>query len=203
MINQKGLCECGCGNKTKVITVTRKERGEIKGLHRRFYGSHAWTVNHYVNKRFLEKINRSGPIPKHRPELGPCWVYVGSIHSAGYGQISDRGRSVLAHRLAWEIAHGKIPDGLSVLHKCDNPPCVRDGHLFLGTPGENSRDAVLKGRMAHGVDQGLSKLTDDSVVGIRRIYAAGGMSQSKIGEIYGVTQSTVYQVVNRKTWTHI
>lgn len=76
-----------------------------------------------------------------------CWVWQAGIkpHN-GYGAFSLNGREMVAHRVAWLLCHGEIPDGLRVLHHCDNPPCVRPDHLFLGTQKDNVLDAVAKGR---------------------------------------------------------
>lgn len=81
---------------------------------------------------------------------GECWLFLGATTRNGYGTLSWNGRLVYAHRLAWTLTNGPIPEGLRVLHSCDNPPCVR--HLFLGTAADNSRDMVAKGRMAQQRD---------------------------------------------------
>jgi len=86
-------------------------------------------------ERFWARLEKSGE----------CWNWMGST-SGGYGQLSYRRRPVRTHRLAWELAYGPIPAGLSVCHHCDNPRCCRPDHLFLGTPGDNARDCFLKGR---------------------------------------------------------
>lgn len=80
-----------------------------------------------------------------RPE-GNCLVFDGSRSEHGYGRLSVRGRQMKAHRLAWIIQNGPIPDGLHVLHTCDNPPCCNPEHLFLGTHQDNMTDASVKGR---------------------------------------------------------
>ena len=96
-------------------------------------------------ERFFGKVDPNGPVPEHAPELGPCWVWTGGITSAGYGEIKVDGLVMLAHRVAYWLAHGRLPDH-DVLHQCDNPPCVRPSHLFAGTDVDNFRDAVAKGR---------------------------------------------------------
>lgn len=77
---------------------------------------------------------------------GDCLVFTGARDVKGYGRIGFKGRVVLAHRLAWEMVNGPIPDGLVVMHICDNPPCCYVDHLSLGTVGENNADRHAKGR---------------------------------------------------------
>lgn len=75
-----------------------------------------------------------------------CWVWRGGRRFNGYGIIMRGNRFEAAHRVSWELAHGLIPSGLLVCHHCDNPPCVRPDHLFIGDHKANSADMVAKGR---------------------------------------------------------
>lgn len=77
-----------------------------------------------------------------------CWTWTAHRDRDGYGQMNldSTGKKVSAHRAAWQIANGPVPDGMFVCHSCDNPSCVRPSHLFLGLPVDNTRDMIAKGR---------------------------------------------------------
>lgn len=79
-----------------------------------------------------------------------CWEWIAGCFPDGYGSVVIDGRKRGAHRVAYERTYGKIPSGLCVLHRCDNPPCVRPAHLFLGTHADNAADRGQKGRTARG-----------------------------------------------------
>ena len=95
---------------------------------------------------FWSFVNRNGPIPVHVPEIGPCWLWTGTPDDHGYGRFCLNGRQVGAHRVSWILTNGLIPEGQHVLHHCDNPPCVRPEHLWLGTALDNAHDRQAKGR---------------------------------------------------------
>jgi hypothetical protein len=111
-----------------------------------------------------------------------------------------------AHRVAWELTHGPIPDGMLVCHRCDNPPCVNPPHLFLGTDALNAADKGAKGRARttpqRGEDSPAAKVTTEAVLQIRARYAAGGISQRELGEEYGIGQTHVGRIVRgtRRCW---
>lgn len=149
-----------------------------------------------------------------------CWLWTGTVNRHGYGQISSGAsrRTLLAPRVSWELANGPIPDGLCVLHRCDIPGCVRPEHLFLGTKADNVRDMTAKARQAvgeqhgrrtrpertaRGEQQGLAKLTDETVREARARYAAGGVSFPTLARDYGVSLRAIWLAVRRRTWTHI
>jgi len=165
--------------------------------------------------RFWAKVNKDGPIPAYRPELGPCWLWTAAVKQGTigrrrrpllpYGICSiGTGQSTTAHRVAWELEVGPIPAGLCVLHRCDNPICVRPAHLFLGTRAENCTDRRTKGRDRHpqGVDHPEAKLTDAIVRDMRRRFTQGE-TQTALGYEYGVSQTTVSRITLHKAWTHV
>ena len=90
-------------------------------------------------RRFWEKVSIT-------PALSDCWEWAGARNSSGYGHLQANGVYVDAHRFSWELHFGRIPPGMFVCHHCDNPPCIRSSHLFLGTRADNARDMVAKGR---------------------------------------------------------
>jgi hypothetical protein len=141
------------------------------------------------------------------PDSKGCILWSGAKNQKGYGYISKEGVQRKAHRVAWEIAHGPIPDGLVVCHKCDVPSCVNIEHLFLGTNSDNMRDMVAKGRHVnngkHGAASHFAKLNEDMVAEIRRRHSVGGVSQTRLGKEFNVSAATVCEIVSRKTWAHL
>lgn len=128
-----------------------------------------------MTERFWSKVDKNGPVPEHCPELGQCWVWTASYRRDGYGQFGYEGKpSVGAHRVAWIFAEGPIPDGLWVLHHCDNKLCVRRSHLFLGTRTDNIRDMHDKDRHWKGPAMCVAGLHDLTVPGNRNTGANRG-----------------------------
>lgn len=131
-----------------------------------------------------------------------CWLWAGNKTQTGYGRIGINYKGILAHRLSWELAHGPIPKGLVVCHRCDTPLCVRPDHLFLGTLSENHRDMVAKGRHARGSKQGAAKLSEADIADIRAAICAGS-KQQELADKYGVTQAGISAVHRRVNWKHV
>lgn len=133
-----------------------------------------------------------------------CIEYPGYKNKRGYGQLTRNGKSDRAHRLAWAEKHGPIPDGLCVLHKCDNPPCVNVEHLFLGTRADNIADMHKKGRArkARGVSHGNSVFSNEDIRRIREAHLFGAR-QVDLAAAYGVHQTAISAVTRRRWWAHV
>ena len=149
-------------------------------------------------ERFEAKVSRGAG----------CWEWAAFRQHQGYGQFhtgreGDRKMSY-AHRVAYEIYVGPIPKGLLVLHRCDNPPCVRPEHLFVGTTMDNIRDRDAKGRQngPKGETHHSAKLTAKDVREIRRRSHAFGEGIELAME-FGVSNCTISKIVLRRTWKSI
>jgi hypothetical protein len=88
-------------------------------------------------ERFWEKVDKDGPLPVRRPDLGPCWLWTSPPKDTGYGQLSVERRPVLAHRFSWELVNGPVADGLDLDHLCRRRHCVRPSHMEPVTPRLN------------------------------------------------------------------
>lgn len=161
---------------------------------------------------FWSKVDKNGPVPAHRPELGKCWIWTGSHQR--YGRVGFRDEIWLAHRVSYVMAFGEVPDGLCVCHSCDNTLCQNPAHLFIGTHQDNMTDKSIKGRVPEppssfvhsepkrGTRNGSSKLTEADVVEIREMRKRG-LTLLAIGELFGVSLSAIHLIVTRKKWRHV
>lgn len=127
-------------------------------------------------RRFWDKVNKTSG----------CWNWTAYRDSKGYGRCTIEGSNNRSHRVSWELHNGQIPDGLCVLHKCDNPRCVNPDHLFLGTKFENNRDRARKGRS-------FTSLTPKQVLEIRETPTFWGIC-NRLAEKFGVKHSCISRI---------
>lgn len=131
----------------------------------------------------------------------PCKEWTGARSSKGYGAKRYKGKTWRVHRAAWDEQVGPIPDGMHVLHHCDNPPCYEITHLYLGTEAVNSRDRVSRNRQARRGRLPQAKLNEADAAAIRERYAAGGVTQAQLGEEYGIVQGAISAIIRRRKAT--
>lgn len=117
-------------------------------------------------------------------KVGACWEWQRGRHRQGYGQLTRGGRTRLAHRAVYELLCGPVPDGLKVLHRCDNPPCVNPVHLFVGTQADNMADMSRK-RRRH-------KLTAEQVEQAKGQRRAGRPGKAVAADL-GVSTTTLHK----------
>lgn len=154
-----------------------------------------------LEERFWTKVDKS-------IESG-CWEWL-AFTNKKYGVLKGlggrKGKVLAAHRVSWEIHNGVIPEGLCVLHRCDNPKCVNPDHLFLGTQKDNVDDMMNKGRaiispLKNGEQHPRTKLTHSAVRGIRELN--GLMTHKDIAELYGVCRTNITHVLNNTRWVSL
>lgn len=151
-----------------------------------------------ITERLDERLDRSG---------GPtaCWLFRGATVKGGYGRLVDRGRHVLAHRVAFERANGPIPAGKFVLHSCDNPPCCNPAHHFLGDAKVNAQDRDAKGRGLPSIRYGSANHAAkcaDHVVEIR-VRVALGESLAEVAAAFGVSRQAIHAIVDRRAYAYV
>lgn len=134
-----------------------------------------------------------------------CWTWTGERSSKGYGRIRARaggGQWIRAHRASWVLANGQIPAGLQVLHRCDNPPCVRPEHLFLGTDATNRLDAAEKGRHFSIQPPSTGQIGEAQAAEIR-VEIRAGRQRREIARTYGVSEGLIRAIAERRLWPHV
>ena len=146
----------------------------------------------------LAKPRRSPWFWTHVEQATPdeCWPWQGRRDRHGYGVAPSGSPERSAHRTAYRLVHGPIPDGLQVRHRCDNPPCCNPEHLLLGSQADNMADRSQRGRVAAGARNGRAKATPDLVRALR----AGKLSIAEYCEAAGVDRSTAYQTRKGRIW---
>jgi len=149
-----------------------------------------------IEKRFWEKVTKGAG----------CWEWKTAKDKDGYGLFSlTHSKQEKAHRRSWTIENGKIPKGLWILHHCDNPPCVRPDHLFLGTAKDNKVDSMQKGRLnpTRGEKSAQAKLTNELVLRMREVYANGQYTYKELGNMFGMSKSHTGGIIRKDFWKHI
>lgn len=177
---------------TNPETVPAKQRGAFMRWRKIFTTP--------ISDRFWSKVDKRGN--------DECWPFLGEINPDGYGIFTPWANKVgrcMAHRKAWEIINGPIPEGHHICHHCDNPPCCNPKHLFSGTDKDNVDDMIRKGRARHpkGIEHGSAKLTELQVRQIRASYVPRKVSLRYLASVFGVDAKTIRMIVLRRKWKHL
>jgi len=148
-----------------------------------------------IETRFWRKVNKTSE----------CWEWTAGCDKDGYGKFDVHGKTVRAHIFSFFLHHGNIASDLLVLHRCDNPRCVRPDHLFAGTHKDNAQDRNSKNRhFVTSEDRGKNrKLTAEQVRAVIFMCRLGTHTQVEIATIFNITQSQVSRIKNRRHWKFI
>lgn len=180
-------CECGREKKVTLAKWRRKELHPCQGC-----GPKKKIAAHRMDGTFWAHVAVGSD--------SACWEWGGHRQRKGYGTAGLLG---LAHRVAWQVSCGAIPDGLCVLHHCDNPPCCNPAHLFLGTVQDNNADRDKKGRCRAGAKRGeenpMSKLTEAGVRCIREL-AKQGKTANEIARRMKMSRQQINRIIRRERW---
>jgi len=143
---------------------------------------------------------------RFEPGPGGCWLWKGARRH-GYGAVNVDGFIMQSHRRAWELAFGPIPEGMLVLHHCDNRACGRPTHLFLGTQADNIADMDTKGRRVNaphpGETNGSHKMTAQQVRDIRARYTGEKGQIMALSKEYGLSFPAMRQIIRRLSWRSV
>lgn len=184
-----GYCQCGCGGKTRLARQSSSKYGWVRGQPLRFINGHNKRIHATPADHLWSMVDKSGD----------CWEWQGYRDKDGYGRVTIpaiRETPIGAHQAAWIITNGPIPAGMKVCHACDNPPCCRPDHLFLGSTQVNVTDKMGKGRHGFGV---TAKITPEQVREIRAL-AAADVPQKELARRFNITPSNVSMIVGKRRW---
>lgn len=170
-----------------------------------------WKEQKYCSRKCVYQKQTKSLIEKYEMYIiknpgDQCWSWKGHTAHGGYGMTSNNNKGLRAHRASWILHNGEIPEGMFVLHHCDNPICSNPKHLFLGTQKDNICDAKMKGRHKHipsnGEKNANSKLNSIQVREIKELLN-NNKSHREIAEMFNIGRPSITNIKNGKTWAHL
>ena len=197
-------CLCDCGNIRGNVNGYELKRGHINSCGCSYPKGHFKPGK--TKEEYHEHVKRC--LLEKRNIVGECWEWTAQLDDKGYGRrtftIDGKKAKRPVHQTAYRLWKGEISKGLHVCHTCDNPKCFNPDHLWLGTAKDNLQDMIAKGRstIRKGQDGGKSKLKNEDVLEIRKMYSEG-VSMASMGRKYNVTTACIDSICKRKNWKHI
>lgn len=145
-------------------------------------------ASHSIESRFWAKVDLRSSIE--------CWNWNGAKRPTGYGMIRIDGKTCATHRIAYQLQKGEIPEGMEILHSCDNPSCCNPAHLDVGTHQQNIQDMRNRFRMKNQI------LTNNQVEAIRKLYFVENVKQKDIAILIGAKKATISSAIRGKNWAN-
>lgn len=170
-----GLCQCGCGEPTKLITRNSTGLGRVKGQAAKYIQGHQ---------------RRKAPVEYIVDQDTGCWEWQRALSGHGYGNVSVNGKNLPAHRFVFERHRGPIPAGMELDHLCRNTRCVNPDHLDVVTPKENKRRKP-------------TTFLDEPQVAEIKTMLADEVSRLEIAQMFGVALSTVHNIAAGNIWKDV
>lgn len=159
------------------------------------------SISDHLSQQDLDELADSLILTSSKNFFSGCIECSGSS-VCGYGRRKRNGRFWLAHRISFSSLVGEIPQGMLVLHRCDNPACINPAHLFLGTNLDNNKDRDNKGRTHKGESHRRAKLTVEKILSIRSRHLSGESMES-IAEDFNVCGTTIGKIIRKERWKHV
>ena len=190
----KWLCKCDCGNE-KIL-----HECNLYGIGIKSCGCLEYITKRTFDRKDYKELMQEKIKKKTTIDAKGCWIWKGSKHRQGYGNIRFNQKYGLAHRVAWEVFKGKIPEDLKVCHKCDVTSCCNPDHLFLGSQKENVQDGIVKGRYSHRkIGKRRNKLCFSQVQEIKML-SENGMSRKELEKKFSVGQTCIHKILSGTSW---
>lgn len=173
--------------------IGKRMRGEDKKP--RCITGHKWWPKLSIEERFWPKVDKCGD--------DECWPWMGALFMNGYGAFSPKASVTFrAHKLAYELTHGVVPEGLLLRHTCDNPSCCNPNHLLTGTHKDNAKDRMERGRCKKTSRKGWHMLKPEDVRCIRELREEG-MPRIHLAQWFGITEHAISGIHHRRTYKHV
>lgn len=190
---QYGYCHCGCGQRTAIAKKTQASQGDVAGNPRKYVRFHQPKPGRprLTDETFIESLWAKVDMSSGQGPQGECWCFTGSTDDDGYGVMRRTDfPPQRVHRVVLAATLGrKLKPSDQALHRCDNPPCVRPDHLFLGTATDNVADRQAKRRSSHSI-------SDETVALLRKMYVPRRVGTYVLSRMFHIAPSHVWRIVN-------